>query len=44
MSEDNSSGINPAISNHEGDVNSETDARILTQENVNEETISYIAR
>ena len=38
-----SSGNNPTMSNQEDDVNSETEARILSQEDVNKQIQSYIA-
>ena len=37
MSESSSSGKNPVMSTHEDGVNSESETRILTQEEVNEQ-------
>ena len=43
MSETNSSEANSIMSIHEDDVNNESEAHILTQEEVDEQTRSYIA-
>ena len=44
MGDDNRSLTSPALSNQEDDVNSETEARTLTQEDVNEQVNFYIAQ
>ena len=42
MSEDSSSGNKPAMRNQEDDFNSEARARIITQEDVNDQRMSFI--
>ena len=43
MSENSSSGNNPAMSTHQDDFNSESEARIPTQEDAKEQIKNYIA-
>ena len=42
MSDNSNPGNNPGMSNHRDDANSENEARILTQEDFNEQIRSYI--
>ena len=44
MGDDNRSLTSPPLSNQEDDVNSETEAWTLTQEDINEQVIFYIAQ